>query len=65
MPCQIENADRDDDNTEVQSIPSIVIENFDEEENTEDQSIPSIMVEKVNEEENTGPSLPLKFLMRR
>ena len=63
MSCQIENADRDDGNTEVQSIPSIVIENFDEEENTEDQSIPSIMVEKVNEEENTGPSLPLKFLM--
>ena len=60
LPCQIENADRDDGNTEVQSIPSIVIENFDEEENTEDQSIPSIMVEKVNEEENTGP---LKFLM--
>ena len=60
MPCQLENADRDDDNTENQSIPSIVIENFDEEENTEDQSIPSIMVEKVNEEENTGP---LKFLM--
>ena len=69
MPC-----DRDDDNTEDQStpsfqvpddlsIPSIMIENVDEEENTEDQSIPSIMVEKVNEEENTGPSLPLKFLM--
>ena len=58
MPC-----DRDDDNTEDQSIPSIVIETFDEEENTEDQSITSIKVEKVNEEENTGSSLPLKLLM--
>ena len=50
MPC-----DRDDDNTEDQStpsfqvpddlsIPSIMIENVDEEENTEDQSIPSFQV---------------------
>ena len=37
LPC-------DDDNTEDQSIPSIVIENVDEEENTEDQSIPSFQV---------------------